>query len=282
MTGGRLNRVAARAGLWGLVMLLVYAGVCAIMFFSQASYFYFPEKGIQATPDAFGMPFEDVRLETPDGESLGAWWIPADEVRGALVLCHGNAGNISNRLDKIDFFRRLGLSVLAFDYRGYGTSTGKPSERGTYLDAGAAVRFVHAVKGFPFEQIVLYGESLGGAVAVEAATHGVPAGLIVESSFSSAVAMAEHYYPWLPARLLVRIKYDSLSKVSRIGCPKLFMHSAQDDVVPYKVGRALFEAAAEPKTFVLLQGGHNDGGMLVTPGARESVGHFVDRVLADP
>ena len=280
MTGGKMSRIASRAGLWGLVILLVYAGVCAIMFFSQESYFYFPEEGIQATPDAFGMPFEDVRLETPDGESLGAWWIPADEARGALVLCHGNAGNISNRLDKIDFFRRLGLSVLAFDYRGYGTSTGRPSERGTYLDAGAAVRFVNAVKGFPLEKIVLYGESLGGAVAIEAATHEEPAGLIVESSFSSAVAMAKHYYPWLPARLLVRIKYDSAPRVPRIACPKLFMHSAQDDVVPYAIGRALFEAAAEPKSFVLLRGGHNDGGMLVTPGARASVGRFVDRVLA--
>ncbi len=280
MKEGRIRRLAVKAGLLGLVVLLVYAGVCAIMFFSQESYFYFPEKGIQATPDAFGMRFEDVRLQTNDGEDLGAWWVPAEEARGALVLCHGNAGNISYRLEKIDFFRRLGLSVLAFDYRGYGTSTGKPSEQGTYFDAGSALRFVHAVKGFPLDKIVLYGESLGGAVVIEAATHEEPAGLIVESSFSSAVAMAKHFYPWLPARLLVRIKYDSLARVPRIACPKLFMHSPQDDVVPFAVGRSLFEAAVEPKRFLLLRGGHNDGGMLVTPGARESVGQFVDQVLA--
>jgi hypothetical protein len=280
MRSGDSGGFVVRVGMWGLVLLLVYVGVCLVMFLSQGSYIYFPEKGILATPGTFGMAFEDVRLHTQDGESLGAWWVPAENARGALVLCHGNAGNISNRLDKIDFFHGLGLSVLAFDYRGYGTSTGEPSEAGTYLDVESAVQFVHAARGFPFDRILLYGESLGGAVAIEAATRREPGGLIVESSFSSARAMAKHYYPWLPTRLLLRIRYDSLSKVPGIRCPKLFMHSHDDDIVPYRIGRALFEAAAEPRAFVHLRGGHNDGGMLVTPGARESVGLFVDEVLA--
>jgi fermentation-respiration switch protein FrsA (DUF1100 family) len=260
-------------------LLLVYAGVCGLMFIRQESFVFFPEQALAGSPSDVGLQYDEVRLRAVDGPTLGAWWIPAEKPRGVLVFAHGNGGNISHRLDKVKLLHELGLSVLAFDYRGYGESEGKPSEEGTYRDMDAAVAFVTREKACPAGKLLFYGESLGGAVAVEAASRQQPAGLILESTFTSVPAMAKLYYPWLPTGLFLKIRFDSLARIRAINCPKLILHSPDDDIVPYAMGRELFAAASEPKTFADLRGGHNSGGIAQSPLACSAVEAFMHAVL---
>ncbi len=261
-------------------LALVYAGVCAIMFFRQASYVYFPERAYDATPETVGLPYEPVRLRATDGVDLSAWWIPAQASRGALVFAHGNGGNMSHRLDKAAHLRSLGLSVLLFDYRGYGGSGGAPTEEGTYADMDAALDHVVRRRDAAPPRVVLYGESLGGAVAVEAATRHACAAVVVESTFTSLRAMARHYYPLVPSGLL-RLRYDSAGRIGAVRCPVLVLHSREDDIVPYAMGRALFAAAREPKRFADLRGSHNGGGLMASPEAQSALAAFLDEVLGD-
>jgi len=276
---GWIYRLSKRVAIFSAVLIFISTGVCLLMYLSLGSYIYFPDKEITATPGNFGLDFENIRIGTEDGQELGAWWIPAEHARGALVFCHGNAGNISNRIGKADYFHRNGISVLLYDYRGYGTSTGKPDERGTYQDMRAVLRYLSENKEIPPAKTVYYGESLGGAVAIEAATEKTPAGLILESSFTNLKDMASYHYPLLPAGLIVGHMYDSISRVEKIQCLKLFMHSPDDEVVPYGIGLDLFEHASEPKMFAMLEGRHNDGGIEVSPLAQKSVEFFLRRVL---
>jgi hypothetical protein len=224
------------------------------------------------------MAFGDVRLETSDGVTLAAWWVPAPQGRGALIFSHGNAGNMGDRVGKLRLFHDLGLSVLAFDYRGYGASQGKPSEDGTAHDMDAAVAHVRDSRGVPLDRTVFYGESLGGAVVIEAATRFPPAALVAESTFTSARAMARRHYPFVPPAL-VRVGYDSLSRVRRLACPTLFLHGPADTIVPFEMGEALFRAAPEPKRFAALVGDHNSGGILESPEACRKLAELLDAVL---
>ncbi len=275
--------IARDLGLLAGGLVLVYLGLCFYMFLRQESYVYFPESRIWTDPSEEGLAYEDLRLLTGDGVHIGAWWIPSENARGALVLCHGNGGNIADRLDKVSYFHRLGLSVLIFDYRGYGASEGNPGEAGTYRDMDAAVDHLEGERGLTSDRILYYGESLGGAVAVEAAVRRPPAGLVVESSFTSIMGMASHYYPWLPARWLARIRYDSLSRMPDLRCPTVFLHSPEDDIVPFEMGEALFEAAPQPKRFVRTEGDHNTGGITVSPEAQVELEAFLDEILGpDP
>lgn len=267
------------AFLFATALAAAYLGICGFMFLKQESFVYFPERRLVATPQSAGLRFEEVAIRTADGVSLGAWWVPTREARGAVILAHGNAGNISHRLDKAQLFCALGLSTLLFDYRGYGESGGTPSEAGTYLDMSAAVDFATRIEGVPSSRLVFFGESLGGAVAVEAAARSAPGGLVLESTFTSLPAMARRYYPWLPAGRLLRIRYDSLERIGGVRCPVLVLHSPQDDVVPYAMGQELFAAAGDPKAFAALEGGHNDGGVTVSPGARAALEQFLDQIL---
>jgi len=273
------SRALKTASALAALLAAAYVGVCAMMFLRQESFIFFPEKGIFETPAVLGLSFENVRLMTSDGLTLGAWWVPAQNPRGALILAHGNAGNVSHRLDKVQLFHALGLSVLSFDYRGYGESEGRPSEEGTYRDMDAAVDFVGGPKGVPLGKTVFYGESLGGAVAVEAALRKTPGALITESTFTSVPAMARTHYPWLPARLLLRIHYDSLSKIASVRCPVLIMHGPEDDIVPFEMGMALLAAAPEPKAFAQLDGRHNDGGIAISPGAQKTMKALLERAI---
>lgn len=275
--------MAVRQVLTGVLALaaVVAAAVAALLglaFFRQESLIFFPDRHVRFTPADLGMAFEDVRLETSDGVTLAAWWVPAPQGRGALIFSHGNAGNMGDRVGKLRLFHDLGLSVLAFDYRGYGASQGKPSEDGTAHDMDAAVAHVRDSRGVPLDRTVFYGESLGGAVVIEAATRFPPAALVAESTFTSARAMARRHYPFvLPA--LVRVGYDSLSRVRRLACPTLFLHGPADTIVPFEMGEALFRAAPEPKRFAALVGDHNSGGILESPEACRKLAELLDAVL---
>ena len=245
-----------------MIILAVVAGayvlICAIAYVFQPHMVFFPDRHLVADPTAVGLDFRDVQIDTDDGERLHGWFVPGagDQV---VLFFHGNAGNISHRLESIRLFHELGVSVLALDYRGYGRSTGHMSERGSYHDARAAFRHLRDERGFDPRQIVLFGRSLGSAVAIELAAHVQPGALIAESCFTSIPDVGARHYRLLPVRMLARIRYDSLSRVSRIQCPKLFVHSRDDETIPFSMGRKVFGAAADPKTFLEIGGGHNAG-----------------------
>jgi len=242
-----------------LACLIFYTGMLLLVYFLQDRLLYFPFKDMETTPAVIRLPFEEVNITTSDSEKITAWWIPAQNERGVLLFCHGNAGNISHRLDTIDIFNRLGLSVLIFDYRGYGKSTGRPSEDGTYRDAEAAWRYLVEVQKKKPDKIILFGESLGGAVAAEIASRYKAGGLIIMSSFTSIPELAGRLYPFLPVKLLSKFRYSTIDKIGAITAPKLIIHSPDDEIIPFEQGRTLYEKAAEPKQFLQIQGGHNEG-----------------------
>jgi fermentation-respiration switch protein FrsA (DUF1100 family) len=262
------------------------AGIAGIGVYLFARYFewkniYFPSRDPACTPKDAGLEFEDIDFITEDARLLHGWWIPHPQARGTIVHCHGNAGNIGDRVWLAADLHRLNVNVLLFDYRGYGWSRGVPTEQGTYADARAAFEVARAKHGdSDTPPIIVHGQSLGGAVAVQLALDRPARGLIVESSFTSVPEMAKRLYPGLPLHRLVRFRYDSLAKIAQVKVPKLIAHSATDDLVPFDMGRRLFEAASEPKEFVQLAGGHNEAGWATSPGYWSALERFVARVLS--
>ncbi len=229
---------------------------------------FFPVTAIENTPNQLGLDYEDVYFKTFDGVKLNGWLIKTPGAVSTLIFAHGNAGNMSHRLPKARFFSHLGLNVFLFDYRGYGRSEGKPSEQGIYLDGQAAYDYLNSRGNIKMDKIIFYGASLGGVVAVDVSLHRPITVLMVDSSITSAKEIAKRVYPMIPSWLL-SLKFDSISKVERLRMPKIFIHSPEDRVVPYTMGRQLFEAAKEPKEFLQSSGGHNDGGITIDPKAAE-------------
>jgi len=227
----------------------------------EHSQVYIPYGSIQETGAALGRPWEDVWLRASDGTKLNAWFFPAEtnspRAQMAVLLCHGNAGNISHRFDYYELLLGLGVNVFAFDYRGYGRSAGRPSEEGTYLDAEAGYRWLRE-RNFAATNIVVLGESLGGAIATELAVRVPVGGIILVSSFTSIPAVGAELFPMLPVRWICTIQYDTLSKLPRIKVPVLIMHSREDSIIGYHHGEKNFSAANQPKTFCELSGDHND------------------------
>jgi uncharacterized protein len=215
---------------------------------------YFPSRELLAQPR---VPFSDLDIATGDGERLHGWWVPATGAPhlGTVLLLHGNAGNIGDRVPHVELLAGAGFDVLAFDYRGYGRSTGRPSEQGTYLDARAALAALPRQGAAP---IVYLGESLGGAVALELASSAPPAGLVLQSTFTSIRDMARLHYPFIP-RAAVPDAYPSLRLVRRLRAPLLCLHGERDEIVPLMYGQELFDAAPEPKAMHVFRGvAHND------------------------
>jgi len=243
------------------LVAVTYGAIALYLFIMQPRLLYYPDmpgREPEATPAAVGLAYEDVALQTVDDIRLHAWFIPAENPRATVLFCHGNAGNISHRLDSIRLLHSLGLQVLIFDYRGYGKSEGRPSEKGTYRDVNAAWHYLREVRGLTEAGIIIFGRSLGAAVAADLASRTRPAAVILESAFTAVPDMAAEFYPWLPVRLLSRYRYDNLGKVARIARPLLLVHSRQDEIIPFAHGEVLFGRAREPKQFLELTGGHND------------------------
>jgi fermentation-respiration switch protein FrsA (DUF1100 family) len=227
---------------------------------------YFPSRSIPQTPASAGLAFVDVAFTAEDGERLHGWWVPARASSiGHVLLCHGNAGNVGDRVPHLELLSAAGLDVLAFDYRGYGRSSGRPSEHGTHLDARAAREALLSRRGVDVARVLYLGESLGGAVALALALELPPAGLILQSTFTSVREMARLHYPFVPAAV-VPDAYPSLRLIRRLRAPLLVLHGARDDIVPLMHGEALVEAAPAPKRMhVFPEVGHND---LVTRAGR--------------
>ena len=262
-----------------LTVVAVYVGIALLMYLFQSHLLYFPRREIVGTPALLGLAFTDEEFRTSDGVRLHGWFVPADSATATMLFFHGNGGNISYLLETVSTAHRLGLNMFVFDYRGYGRSEGSASEEGTYRDAMAAWDVLTTGKKIPSGTIFLGGRSLGGAVATWLATQTHPAGLIVESSFTSVPDIAADAYPFFPVRLLSRFRYPAADNIRKVVCPVLVVHSAEDEIIPYEHGRRLFEAANEPKEFLEITGGHNEGFVLDETRYREGIGRFVTRVL---
>jgi hypothetical protein len=251
----------------GFVRRVLIAFIAAILIWTlivmilEDAFIYFPTRypdGIYE--DARFIPgLKDCWIITDDNVKIHGWFAPSDSAIATLVISHGNAGNISHRIDLIRRLQTTGFNVLMYDYRGYGRSEGSPSEEGLYSDGRAA--FDHALKlpGVRPDRVILWGTSLGGPVAVDVAVNRRPAGVILESTFSSAKDVARSAYPFLPVAYVLRSKYDAIDKIGRIGVPLFQMHGDRDGIIPFKLGKRLFEAANEPKEFYVIEGAdHND------------------------
>ncbi len=245
------------------LLLLLIAGYAAILlnlYFNQAGMLYLPDypgAGSDATPAAAGLNYNTVRLTTTDGLQLSAWYVPAADERGVILFCHGNAGNISNRISTLELLNELGFSTFIFDYRGYGRSEGKPTEDGTYRDAEAAWQYLHS-QGYNESEIIIMGRSLGASVAAELAHRHKPKAVVLESSFTSVPDVAAELYPLLPVRWLSRFEYNTIDYLQSITAPVLIVHSRDDEIIPFSHGQRLFAAAKPPKQFLELKGGHNE------------------------
>jgi len=254
---GRLGRSLLRIATPVAIFLLAVV-VLAMLFENRLIFFpiVYPEGDWRPT----GFKFEDVNFQAADGVQLHGWFVPHDRPTAAIVFCHGNGGNITHRADVARLLHdRAGAAVLLFDYRGYGRSAGQPNEAGVLADARAARDWLAQRLNRPPQQIVMMGESLGGAVAVDVAARDGAAGLILENTFSSLADVAAYHYPWLPVRMLLRTRLNSIDTIRQYHGPLLQSHGQHDTIVPYAYGQKLFEAANSPKQFISYPGDdHND------------------------
>lgn len=236
----------------GYILLLIF------MYLFQSKLIFLPSSDLVVTPQRAGLQADNVWIETDDDEQLHGWFFPSDSTEYIVVLSHGNAGNISNRIDIAKFLSEAGVSVLIYDYRGYGQSSGKPSEEGLYRDIEAVVNFLKTEKGYSEQQMIMYGRSMGGAIASYAATQFNVGGLVLDSAFKNLKAMVSDLYPFVPS-FLASYEFPTEKYLQQLsGIPVMIMHSPNDTIVDISHGKSLYGVAKEPKIFVELRGGHND------------------------
>ena len=238
-----------------LLILLAVIILAAVRFLERKSIF-FPMREIVGTPRDIGLKYEEVYFTTQDNKKLNGWFIPRQGAEATILFSNGNAGNISYRLEKISIMNEIGFNILVFDYRGYGKSEGAPSEQGFYSDIQAAYNYLVGTRGISPGDIILYGESIGGAVVIELAGKSPVKAVIIEAAFTSVKDMASIAFPGVP-HFILESRFDSLEKIKDIKYPKLLIHSMDDEIVPFEQGERLFSAALEPKESLKLKGGHN-------------------------
>ena len=262
-------------------LAVVWAVALALTSLLQDRLLYFPARRLDSSPEAWGLRSEELRLTASDGVRLYGWWIRGGGER-VVLLFHGNAGNVSHRLDRANLFTaRLGVDVWLVDYRGYGQSEGKPSEAGLYRD-GLAIYDAARARGFPPERIVLLGESLGCAVAAEVALARPCSGLALETPFLSVPALARLHYPFVPG-MLVRARYDTGSRIARVTVPKLIVAAERDEIAPVSHARRIFELAKPPKELLVVPGaGHNDAYSTGGEKYLEAWRRFLDAIHSEP
>jgi len=258
------------------VLLLVYLLMCFGVYFLQAKLVFVPTVGEpQRTPVEMGIDYENLRLKSGT-ETIQAWYVPARENRGTVLFCHGNAGNLEHRLSTIRIWHDLGLNIMLFDYRGFGSSSGSPTEQGCYEDAQTCYDWLkeNGKLNGPF---IIHGRSLGGGIASWAAVNFKNSGLVLESTFTSIPDMGAHFYPFLPVNLISSIKFPNLERVKKLSKPLLVIHGREDEVIPYKMGQALHAAAKS--VFIELTGAHNSG-FEITPEYKTGLKVFTDKIIS--
>ena len=282
-------RVKLRGVMFNVILsILILAGVlysltCLYLYLAQARLIFYPHlpsRELAASPGDIGLQYESVSIKTSDQIILHGWFIPASEEKGTLLFFHGNAGNISHRLDSLKIFHDLGLSVLIIDYRGYGRSQGTVSENGIYLDAEAAWNYLTEIRKMTSKRIIIFGRSLGAAIAAKSAERHTPGALILESAFTSVPDMAARLYPIFPVRFLSRFQFNTKRSLQSVNCPVLIIHSPDDEIIPFENGLQLYRSSREPKTFLKIRGGHNEGFLLSGEEYIEGIGKFLTANLS--
>lgn len=267
-----------------LVVAACYGLIVAVVYLGQTRMIYLPDlpgRELTAWPGDIGMEYRDITLRTSDNVDIHGWFIPGTGPR-VLLFFHGNAGNISHRLDSIRQFHSLGLSVLIVDYRGYGQSGGRAHEAGMYRDADAAWTFLTTKMGIAPDDIIIFGRSLGGSIAARLAAHTEPLALIVESAFTSVPDIASELYPWLPARWLSRMRHPTQEHVANTRSPVLVIHSRDDEIIPYHHGERIFESAGGRGALLTLRGSHNDAWLRDQASYIKGLRDFLDAVPGSP
>ncbi|OGC76865.1 MAG: hypothetical protein A2Z27_05965 [candidate division Zixibacteria bacterium RBG_16_50_21] len=242
-----------------IVVLVLLLGIKLAVLFLEPRMIFFPPKDYPLSPQQLSLKYSEANIETADGETLRAWHFPCDTSRHTILFFHGNAENISSRLDFADRLLALGTSVLLLDYRGYGKSTGKPSEKGIYEDALAGYKYLTDSLSIRPDNIILWGSSIGAAAALDLATKVKVRGLILEGGFTSAREMSQEILPYIPLHWFASYKFDNLAKIPDLQVPVLIIHAEEDEIVPWQMGKALYDKANQPKYFYTVEGaGHND------------------------
>ena len=259
-----------------LIVFISYSILGWTIYFLQPKFMYRPVREVLYNPGDIGLPFERVSLKTEDGLNISAWYVPCAKARKTVFFCHGNGGNMSHRLDTINLLNEMGLNCFLFDYRGYGDSQGKPSEKGTYYDAEVAWQWLTEKKGIKSHHIVIFGRSMGGAIASYLAGKVRPAALVVESAFTSYVELGKKCYPYLPVKMFAFFEYDTIGYIKQIACPVLVIHSKADEIIPYEFGPILYDAVNAEKEFVEIFGGHNTGFLFTGEKYRRAWGDWME------
>ncbi len=256
-------------------LITVWIIVNSLIYLQQPAMFFYPIKKIEVTPKEWALPYESVKIELADKSNISAWYLPHPEATKTLLFLHGNGGNISHRGNSLFIFHKLKLNVLIIDYAGYGESEGTPSEDSLYQSAAAAWNYLITDKKVKAEKIIIFGRSLGGAVAVDLAAKVKAGGLILESTFSSVRDIVDIAFPVMSNFLYLRYSFDSLEKISKVKSPVLMIHSRDDGVIPFELGVKLFEGVISKKDFIQIKGGHNDGFMQSISIYRRSLRAFI-------
>jgi len=263
-----------------LVLSLLLLNV--FMYIQQPHMTFFPTRTLDQFPTDWGLDYEDVTLNTGDGIKLHGWYIPAEPAERVLLFFHGNAGNMSHRGESVKIFHRLGLNIFIIDYRGYGSSTGKPDEQGLYQDADAAWRYLTKEKGFANNQILIFGRSLGGIVAARLAASVEAGAVILESTLSSARDFAKTAFPILSKLVFTRYQFNTAKHIQQVNYPVLVLHSPDDELIPFHLGETIFQSAHEPKHFVRMQGDHSNGFLQSQPQYEQEIGNWLQTLSEQP
>jgi hypothetical protein len=268
---------------WLLAIFILGVAFLLYLKLMEKRMIYYPSSDVAWTPGESKLAFEELSLRCSDGVTIHGWFVPAsNQSRATVLFLHGNAGNISHRVDKILLLVGMNMDVCIVDYHGYGKSGGAPSEQSTYLDAEAAYDWLTQQKKIAPKRIIVWGESLGGGVATYLAAKREVGGLVLESTYTTLPDVGKAAFPFLPTRLLMSTQYDSLSRMTQIRVPILSIHSPSDEVIPYRLGKTLFDAANEPKMFVELEGDHNGGFMLSGDKFEKGIRDYRDRFFPSP
>jgi fermentation-respiration switch protein FrsA (DUF1100 family) len=267
-----------------LLAAIVYAAIVLLLFFMQSRLLYYPDIGrdVLVTPRAVGLDFEEVWLDVEPGVKVHGWYVPRPQAKGVALIVHGNAGSIGSRVDWLRMFNELGYAAFVFDYRGYGRSSGTPTELGTYADAQAAWDHLLKARGWHPGNVIILGESLGGAIAASVAARHAARALVLQSAFTSVPDVAAKIYPIFPVRWISRFNYDTRAFLQSVDGPVFVAHSRADELIPFTHGQALYAAARPPKRFLELSGGHNDAFIFMRREWTEALAAFLDEAASAP
>lgn len=256
-------------------LILVFVSFVIYIRRTEMTEIFFPSRNIKSTPADIGLEYEDIYFQTKDKFKINGWLVKGGS-EGTVIFFHGNSGNIGSSNVKIRMFHELGVSVFLVDYRGFGRSEGAPTEMGLYRDAQAAYDYLVSRPDINMNHVIIYGESLGGAVAIDLASRNRSCGVIINGAFTNVLDMAKIRYPFIPA-FLPGDQFDSLSKVASIKEPKIFIHSQDDEVVPFQLGKKLYDAAVQPKEIFPVGGRHNTNDQSAVQTIRQTFEYFLEK-----